>query len=103
MEVTGSVRNPGVVSVVLGQTRINDALDLAGGLIEELVEKEFLEININMSSFVRDGQKIHIPRKDDHVKNSLLISINEASKQELESLPGIGKATAEKIIANRPL
>jgi competence protein ComEA len=34
--------------------------------------------------------------------NSPLISINSASESELDSLPGVGPVTAQKIIGNRP-
>ena len=34
--------------------------------------------------------------------NTDLININNASESELDSLPGIGKVTAQKIISGRP-
>src|SRR5207247_11355600 len=35
-------------------------------------------------------------------KSSLIVNINTASAQELESLPNIGSSRAEQIIAHRP-
>jgi DNA uptake protein ComE-like DNA-binding protein len=35
-------------------------------------------------------------------ETQLLVNINSASVGELDMLPGIGKATADKIIGNRP-
>jgi DNA uptake protein ComE-like DNA-binding protein len=35
-------------------------------------------------------------------KSAARVDLNSASEKELEGLPGVGKATAEKIIANRP-
>lgn len=50
-----------------------------------------------------DGMKIHIPLDPEQAdaRGSGLISINAASAKELEALPGVGKATADKIIRYR--
>jgi competence ComEA-like helix-hairpin-helix protein len=40
--------------------------------------------------------------KDRLTKGSLVVNINEATAEELQTLPGVGAARAELIIQNRP-
>jgi len=127
VDVGGAVKNPGVYEASVG-ARLKDFLDLAGGLSEE-ADKFFFQRNFNLARIVNDQEKIYIPsaweiqsglfvensRTLDYnqetsigwQENSLeetvnKISINQASAEELDTLPGIGKATAQKIIQNRP-
>lgn len=43
-----------------------------------------------------------VVQPSDNTNQSLLISINDAPKEELDMLPGVGPTTAQKIIDNRP-
>ena len=54
-------------------------------------------------SFPRStGGVTQAPAKPDGKKSSGTVDINEASAEELQTLPGIGPKLAERIIANRP-
>lgn len=108
VDVEGSVVNPGVYK--LNQNSIiQDALVASGGLSSD-ADREFVSKNINLASKLIDGAKIYIPRvgeRTSEVKGVSdasvgIININDASAETLDTLPGIGSVTANKIITNRP-
>ena len=100
--ICGSVRSPGVYNVPEG-ARIYEVLALAGGFSED-AEKTA----VNLAETVTDGEAVLIPSISD-VQNpgaSVLpadgrVNINTADMDELMTLPGIGKAKAEAVIAYR--
>lgn len=106
VDIGGQVKNPGVYTVKEG-TRLFEVIEKAGGLTEDA----FIE-QVNQAEAVTDGQKIVIPSEED-VQQSLpaqtpsgkdgsgLVNINAADSQTLQEIPGVGPATAEKIIAYR--
>lgn len=105
VDISGAVERPGVIEVDLG-TRIGEIISLAGGFDED-VNKEWVEMNLNMAVKAVDGQKIYIPKKGaGEVSNQsrvvLGVSINSATMEALEGLDGVGAVTAKKIIENRP-
>lgn len=108
IDIEGAVVSPGVYKLNQGSI-VRDALILAGGLSEN-ADREFVAKNINLASKLSDGAKIYIPKngenssqvKGTQVLASDLININLASAESLDTLPGIGAVTAEKIINNRP-
>jgi len=119
VHVIGEVNNPGVVTLPEG-SRIIDAINKAGGKTEEADLSK-----INLAFIVEDGTQIYIPRINENLNQINLISddagigviindsnleenkvevkvnINTASKEKLETLPGIGETTAQKIIDYR--
>ncbi len=102
IDVTGAVNNPSVVKLPEG-SRVYEALDAAGGLCENASV-----VSLNRASILNDGDKIYIPTKDEEVialetspSPSGVININKATTELLQTIPGIGPATAEKIIEFR--
>jgi len=109
-----AVQHPGVYSLPLN-SRLQDALNAAGGTLPEADLQA-----INLAAFLKDGDRIVIPtyrptepaaeRADipntagpdsQNPSSGGRVDINSASQGELESLPGIGPVTAQKIIAYR--
>ena len=107
--VTGEVMSPGVYELK-ADSRVEDAINIAGGLTENAVLKD-----VNLAYILEDATKIYIPNKKDtdievisnnmsrnaeDSKNSK-VNINKANASELEKVPGIGPSTAQKIIIYR--
>ncbi len=117
--VTGAIKNIGVYELE-ENSRIADLIEKAGGLTEDANIT-----NINLAYILQDGMKVHIPTNSEDINeikdnteifitneneskenskmsnSSSKININTATQTELETLPGIGVATALKIIDYR--
>ncbi len=100
IHIAGAVANPGVYKVA-EDTRLGDVVSLAHPLPYADVQQ------LNLASVAIDGQKIVVPEKNISAPliresaSSSLININIASSSELVKLPGVGPATAKKIIDHR--
>ena len=110
--ISGEVKNPGVVTID-AEKRLSDAIDELGGTTEDA------DLNkINLAIKLEDESHYIIPKIGDDLENynnasietnvsnnlnskSNLININTANIQELDTLPGIGEATANKIVNHR--
>jgi len=113
IDIDGEVQRPGVYSLPV-HSRVRDAVEAAGGFTENASPGA-----VNLASTLEDGAHIYIPAlassrgsefdEEDAAVLSLspegevisLVNINQASINELVSLPGIGPVTAEKIISYR--
>lgn len=98
--ISGEVKNPGTFEIS-ENARVSEVISLAGGFSEN-ANASFITETLNLAKIVEDGEHIFIPSQNSITQNSNLISLNSASITELESLPGIGESTAQKIIDNRP-
>jgi competence protein ComEA len=102
VDVAGAVARPGVVELPAG-SRVIDALLAAGGLAADADPAA-----LNKAAVLRDGMRIFVPRPGEAAPADAagggadaLIDINRASGAELETLPGIGPATAARIVRAR--
>lgn len=110
IDVEGAVHKPGVYTIS-SDARVQDAIAAAGGLSAKAAKIELAK-NLNLASRVTDGMKLYIPFQGESVvqvgsqavagAQSGVVSVNTGSASQLETLPGIGEVTAEKIINNRP-
>ena len=108
VDIQGAVNKPGLI-ILKDSSRVSDLINAAGGLAEN-ADKSWVAKNINLAQVLTDGAKIYIPTILELEKtsssnlqvlgNTDLININNASESELDSLPGIGKVTAQKIISH---
>lgn len=107
IHVSGAVLNPGVYELPEG-SRANDAIEAAGGASEDAVPDA-----LNLARVLSDGEQIIVPTVEEQerleeaaVAGQTLdaggkVNINTATVEQLDSLPGVGESTAQKIIADR--
>ena len=99
VHVCGAVRREGVYKLKPGD-RLLAAIKLAGGALPQADLSA-----VNLAEPVKDGVQIKVPGKLISAKEiktgQPAINLNTASVEDLDSLPGVGKSTAEKIVEYR--
>lgn len=119
VHVAGAVLWPGVYSLPAG-ARVSDAMAAAGGALGSAACDA-----VNLARIVTDGERIYIPTAEEVAGSGVgaagepawsgepsgggagtggapgTVNINRATAAELETLPGVGPATAQKIVDDR--
>ena len=108
--VCGSVNNPDVYELTAG-SRVINAIDAANGFSDDANTQ-----SLNLARILNDGEQIFVPsvNSNENVDNAYRMSgaqseslgatrvnINTATAEQLDALPGIGPAIAQRIVAYR--
>jgi competence protein ComEA len=107
VDVAGGVMQPGLRTLQVGD-RVGDAIAAAGGFAPR-ADLAATSRNVNLAEPLVDGMKVLVPELGTDVDRGgptgaeadALIDLNSASQDELESLPGVGPVTAERIVQAR--
>ena len=110
VHVAGAVQAPGVYRLNAG-SRVIDAVVAAGGVLPDSNSDA-----INLAAVLTDGEKVYVPRVGEvppivasvgsggagtgRVPNGP-VNLNSATADDLDTLPGVGPATAAEILAYR--
>jgi competence protein ComEA len=114
VQIAGAVQKPGVYQVA-ADSRAFQVVMQAGGFTADADQQA-----VPLASVLTDGCRLYIPRKGETVSGSLVtggevgsgggsttsaaagpVSLNSATLEQLDALPGIGPALAQRIIDYR--
>jgi competence protein ComEA len=103
VSVAGEVKTPGVYKLPWG-SRVQAAIEAAGGITPKA------EVSLlNPAQILTDGDQVRVPAKGASSTLKAVsgasgerINLNTATKDQIESLPGVGPKLAQRIIEGRP-
>lgn len=118
VHVVGAVRRPGVYELPAG-SRVGEALELAGGVLGSGRADA-----INLARVLQDGEQVRVPTQEEAERAAASgapaggagvaagaaepraspggrVDLNTADEALLDTLPGIGPATAQRIVQDR--
>jgi competence protein ComEA len=105
VHVAGAVNRPGLYRLETG-SRVDDAIRMAGGATAAA------DLNgLNLATKLKDGDKVMVPSRGQAAgggegaaasgQSQQRVNLNTATAQQLDGLPGIGPALAQRIVAYR--
>ncbi|MCI1996476.1 MAG: ComEA family DNA-binding protein [Clostridium luticellarii] len=107
--INGEIKKPGVYKLK-NNSRVENLVKAAGGFTDEADS-----LKLNLAKKLKDEDYIYVDSKTSNAAGSSAspvssqsqmgndgkVNINEASKEELKTIPGIGDVTSQKIIDYR--
>ena len=96
--VLGEVAEPGVYALPFG-SRVSDAVVAAGGMLHTAAPDL-----VPHAAPLTDGQSVHVPAAMAPAggPGTARVSLNSATLEQLDALPGVGPVLAGRIVLNRP-
>jgi competence protein ComEA len=107
VDVVGAVRRPGLYRLEQG-SRIADALARAGGATPKAVLAQ-----VNLAAPLADGEQVVVPKRGlsgaalpssdatGGASSTAPVQLSTATLEQLDTLPGVGPSTAQKILDYR--
>lgn len=95
VSIEGLVVTPGAHELEFG-ARVSDLVALAGGFLPGAARTL-----VALAAPLTDGQVVQVPALTS-VAHVPRVSLNSATRAQLEELPGVGPATAQRIVEHRP-
>lgn len=95
VSVEGQVARPGAYTLPFG-ARVADLIEVAGGFLPAAARSL-----VAVADPLTDGEVVQVPALTASTGVER-VSLNSASVEALEALPGIGPAIAARIVAHRP-
>lgn len=102
VDVAGAVARPGLYHLPQG-SRVADAVARAGGLTRRAERTA-----VNLAAPISDGEQVLVAERGSSAGGNSPgtgstnpVSLSSASVEELDTLPGVGPVTAQKIVAYR--
>lgn len=118
VQVAGAVARPGVYKME-GGSRVFQAVEMAGGFASDADQQA-----VSLAVQLADGCRVYVPKKGEQVASGQTVQggvgsgttsgtgangsgsgskvlLNSATAEQLDTLPGIGPALAQKIVAYR--
>jgi competence protein ComEA len=111
IDVEGGVAEPGIQRLPAG-SRVADAIVAAGGFASD-ADTALASRQLNLAAALTDGQQVYVPRRGEAAGTGSAqgaspgaspggkVNLNQASPEQLDTLPGIGPVTVQKIVAAR--
>jgi competence protein ComEA len=99
--ITGAVGKPESLITLPRGSRVQDAIDAAGGMTGDADPER-----VNLAGILRDGDQVHVPGMEQEIVlptpgGGGVVNVNAATADELAALPGVGPTMAERILQYR--